>query len=616
MFLATARRAALPALLLLLALPHAAKALTWRGCPDFKGVRCSTLTVPLDRTGVDPGTIPLRIAREGHKSGPTLMYLSGGPGGAGVSEMLSVISVVQPLERRYRIIGFDQRGTGRSGLLRCPGIEKDPHLRNTAAAAQCAASLGNARKHYTTADSVQDMEAIRQALRVNRLTLFGISYGTELALEYARTYPTHVARLILDSVVDPDNRDPFGTSSYQAMTPTLQGLCPGGCRDISPDPVADLGQLVARVRVKQLRAVAYDAHGRAHKVAIGPAALDGLMFDADYDPALRAAMPAADRAALAGDGAPLARLIRAGLVFDDLGSPREFSSARYATICEEAPLPWDPGTPIGQRPAVTQQRLAAAGASAFLPFDPQTVLQDEIDLCLDWPDVPRPPPATPPPPYPDVPTLLLQGGEDLRTPPAGSAHVASLIPGSHRLVVPGVGHGVTGADISGCGPRALLRFVAGESVPTTCPRVPTDVPDVLAPPASFATLHGVPGLPLKVGRTVRAVVATLNDLAVALSPVALSDSGGGLRGGHWAAHGRRLTLDRYVAVPGVAVSGGGVRSLVMRIRGTKAAAGTITLTTQGRLTGRLGGRRIDLRLGSGASAAIARASMRPRKLSR
>ena len=105
MLLATARRAALPALLFLLALPNAAQALTWSRCPDFKAVKCSTLAVPLDRTGVDPGTVPLRIAREGRKAGPTLMYLSGGPGGAGVSEMLSVISVVQPLERRFRIIG-------------------------------------------------------------------------------------------------------------------------------------------------------------------------------------------------------------------------------------------------------------------------------------------------------------------------------------------------------------------------------------------------------------------------------------------------------------------------------------------------------------------------------
>src|SRR3954469_23989332 len=179
---AMARRVGVPTLLALIAvvsLPHAAEALTWRTCPDFDSVRCATLTVPLDRAGVDPGTVPLRVARTGRSSGPTMMYLSGGPGSAGVSEMLAIVSSLPALERRFQVIGYDQRGTGRSGLLRCPRLEHDPHLRDTAAAEDCANRIGVARHHYTTPDSVEDMEAIRSKLGVKKLTLFGISYGTE-----------------------------------------------------------------------------------------------------------------------------------------------------------------------------------------------------------------------------------------------------------------------------------------------------------------------------------------------------------------------------------------------------------------------------------------------------
>ena len=65
----SARRAVLPALLAiaaLLALPNAAgAALTWGPCVDFRGVKCASLTVPLDRAGVDPGSIDLRIGRAG-----------------------------------------------------------------------------------------------------------------------------------------------------------------------------------------------------------------------------------------------------------------------------------------------------------------------------------------------------------------------------------------------------------------------------------------------------------------------------------------------------------------------------------------------------------------------
>lgn len=589
------RRAVLIASLALLAVPVTASAeLRWRSCVDFRAVRCATLNVPLDRTGVDPGTVPLRIARLGRASGPTLMYLAGGPGGAGVSEMLGVVAGLGDLERRYRLIGFDQRGTGRSGLLRCPRLERDPHLRDTAAGEDCANRLGVARKHYTTPDSVADMEAIRAELGAEKLTLFGISYGTELALAYARAHPDRVERLILDSVVDADDPDPFFTVGFRAMGPSLRALCPDRCRGITADPAADLAQLVAQTRAAPLRAVAYDERGRSHRVTIGPTPLLDLMFLTDYLPALRAAMPAAVKAAIGGDGAALARLIRESRQFEQLGSPRDFSVARYATVCETTPLPWDPGTPLEQRAAVTQQRIAATPADAFLPFDGATVVEDEINLCLRWPDVPRVPSVAPAPPYPTVPTLILQGGEDIRTPPEWSARVAARIPGAKRLVVPGVGHSAV-SDPRGCAARAILRFVRGVSVPRRCSRVRTGVPAVAVPPADFDSLRGYPGLPRKVGRTVRALAATFDDLRLVLSPAILAPAGGGLRGGSWSV-GSQLVLRDYQAVAGVTVNGGGSRALRLRVGGAKAARGTVTLRSGGRLTGRLGGRSISVRL--------------------
>jgi pimeloyl-ACP methyl ester carboxylesterase len=607
----TARRAVLPALVVLaalLALPNAASAaLDFGSCVDFRDARCATLTVPLERSGDDPGTIDLRIGRAGNLGGPTLMYLSGGPGGAGLSEMLSVVSMLPEIEDRFRLIGYDQRGTGRSGLLRCPELEKDPQLRSTSAGEKCAARLGVARRHYTTADSVEDMEAIRGQLGVEKLTLFGVSYGTELAIDYARAYPQHVERLILDSVVDPDDTDPYFTATFRAMNPSLRSLCPARCRGISGNPGDDLGQLVAQLRAKPMTALAYDDRGRSQKVRITPLALMDLMLVTDYITPLRAIVPIAVRSALEGDGALLARMIRDSRALDVLGSPRDFSAARYSTVCETSPMPWDPGTPIDQRLAVTEQRIGALPADTFAPFDPPVVEGDEIDLCLHWPDVPRAPSAAAPLPYPTAPTLILQGGEDLRTPPEVSARVAARIPGSKRLVVPGTGHS-TVSDPRTCSRTAIDRFIEGRSLPKSpCKRIPTGIPAVLGAPRSFASLRVSGGLPAKIGRTVSAIGATLDDIFLVVSPASLATSGGGLRGGSWEIRGNRVVLKRYEAVDGVTLSGSIGSAVRLRVAGAKAARGTVTLRSRGRLTGTLGGRRISLRLGA-LDVAAAKAS--------
>jgi pimeloyl-ACP methyl ester carboxylesterase len=603
-----------------LAAPAAAKQRTqptssagtgWRGCPEADRPRCTTVRVPLDRSGGLEGEIRLNVARvaPGRGRRPHLMYLSGGPGGAGVLEMLAVLSEVPELADEYTVVGFDQRGTGRSGLLRCREIERDGRLRSSAAAERCARRLGARRAFYTTADTVQDMEAVRKAVGARRLTLFGISYGTELALAYARAHPGRVERMILDSVVDPDENDPFGLAGFRAMAPSLRSLCPAGCRGVSTDPGADLTALTAKLRAAPLRGDLVLDRGRRVRRTLRPTAIADLLYDADYDPALRAGVPLAVRAALDhDDAAPMLRLLRSARDLSLPSDPRVFSAARYATVCEETPLPWPRGTPPADRFSVARERALALPASAFAPFDAKVAYADEIDLCLRWPDPGRPP-RVPGGPYPAVPTLLLQGEEDLRTPSEVSVRIAGLIPGARRVTVPGVGHAIIGADASGCGRRQVLRFLNGRSLRTRCPRVPTGVPPTGVPPTSLAQLAPAAGLTGRAGRTVSAVDATLDFLAFALSPALDGDGdgrGGGLRGGRFRS-GRRLVLDGVVVVPGVRISGSEEASgaLTLRVGGAAAARGTVRVTRGGILRGRLGGRVVRAALVNRPAAAVA-----------
>src|SRR3954451_16182800 len=248
-------------LTLLAATVPAAARLRWSACLDVEA-ECAHVRVPLDRSGSVPGSVRLRAARYGEPSRkPTLLYLSGGPGSAGIREFAGVLFELQGLDRRYQLVSYDQRGTGSSGLLRCPALERDPRLRSTTAAERCAARLGARRAFYGTRDSVEDIEALRQALGVDKLALFGISYGTKLALAYARAHPERVERIALDSVLDPDDTDAFGLDPFRAMPATLAALCPRHCAGISTDPARDLARLAARLRARPMRGAVYGLRG-------------------------------------------------------------------------------------------------------------------------------------------------------------------------------------------------------------------------------------------------------------------------------------------------------------------------------------------------------------------
>jgi hypothetical protein len=256
------------------------------------------------------------------------------------------------------------------------------------------------------------------------------------------------------------------------------------------------------------------------------------------------------------------------------------------------------------------RRAAALGPDAFAPFDVTTAAADEIGLCLHWPGVPSGAVPSPPATYPSVPTLVLQGGEDLRTPPEGSARVAAAIDGAQRVVVPGVGHAVVGGDPSGCGNRALERFLDGAKGAEECPRVGTGVEGAPLPPAHLAAVTPVHGLPRRVGRTAAAIGMTVDDLVFSLSPAFLSYSGGGLRGGSFALRRDTIVVRAFEAVRGVHITGVARRRVLrLRVGGRAAATGRVTLRSGGWLRGRLGGHRVDVRLADSGSSALAAGSL-------
>lgn len=556
---------------------------------------CGHVTVPLDRSGAVPGTIALRVKAlppaAGGTGGTPVLAIAGGPGQAATPLLDSFASVLRPLLRSRELVVFDQRGTGGSGRLRCPALASG---RGSLASVigRCATELGARRAAYTTAASVEDVEAVRAALGADRLILYAASYGTKVALAYAAAYPQHVERLVLDSVVPPEGIDPFQGSTLASIPRVLRAVCGGDCR-FTRDPGADLAALARRLaRRDGLRGVALDGRGKSHRVRLSEADLLGLVLTGDFDRFLRAGLPAAVHAALTGDPAPLLRLaVHSG--GGDLSAGTDSDAVYVATTCEDGRVPWAAGTPVAARRAAVDVAAGALPASAFLPFDRATVRAlGTADLCRGWPESPI---AQPTPPLPATPTLILSGDDDLRTPRIDAAALAGRLPGAQLLEVPDAGHGVLFSDPGDCAQRALLAF-AGGLAPQACRHRAGVVPAKPLAPRRLGAVRRVPGVSGLAGRTVTAVVLTFDDATTELLAQLLTSGRaapfGGLRAGSAAfGPGRGLRLRGYGYVPGVRVSGlipARGSHFTLAVGGQAAAHGHLTFSRSG-VTGVLAG---------------------------
>ncbi len=589
--------------------------IAWAPCGDSNDFACGHLTVPLDPSGGTSGTITLAIRRHRAPVGEAkdaIVALAGGPGQAAIPFTEQFARVLGPIADTRDLIVFDQRGIGLSGPLSCHRFELSANTPPGSTIAECAAQLGPMRSFYATADTVADIEALRVAGGYEKLVLYGTSYGTKVAEDYAQAYPSHVEALVLDSVVPPNGPEPLNRSTFAAIPRILRQLCAArACARITPNPVGDLARLVRRLARGGLRGRVIDGHGVAHTVRISSDGLLGTLIEGDLEPILRSEFPAAVRSAVNGDMAALARLQERaeGGEASEAESPSESfdNPLYYATSCEDESFPWNRAAGPATRLAEAKARIGTLPASQLAPFTQANVLDlSDVPACAFWPYT-TPAPALSTAPLPSVPTLILSGADDLRTPTSNAREIAAQIPGSHLLVVPNTGHSVLSSDPTHCASDALQALFAGKPIK---PCAATSPPPLLRltplAPRSLADLapaRGSHGLP---GRTLQAVVLTLGDFdrQLALQVVKQLESGGlggslslrtgGLRAGWAGLAGATLTFDRYSYVPGVTVSGKLTsQASELRIGGAAAAHGTLRLGPHKQLDGVLDGERVQ-----------------------
>ena len=209
---------------------------------------------------------------------------------------------------------------------------------------------------------------------------------------------------------------------------------------------------------------------------------------------------------------------------------------------------------------------------------------------------------------PDVPTLILSGGVDMRTPLEGAQALAAQVPHPQIVRLAGSGHDVGDSDTSGCVYTAEVHFFADRPVGSPCAGKTVALPLAQVPPRRLADVGALPGVPGDRGRVVRAATETITDALTTDNESYYAGfsaaGGGGLRGGAFqvfpADTGEGLSLNHLSYVPGVALTGalGAEDRLVagfVSIRAPGGLSGHLHYAGN-RVTGRLGGRLVHASL--------------------
>jgi pimeloyl-ACP methyl ester carboxylesterase len=197
--------------------------ISWHTCEGSPRAQCGTLRVPVDWSRPHGKTLGLAVARR-PASAParqvgTLFFNPGGPGDGAVSYIAAAEQFFSPaLLSRFDLVGMDPRGVLGSNQVSCenrPIIRPETNLwprtrrefrdmlaNNRAVGLACLRDTGVLMRHTDTVNVARDHEALRIGLGVARVSWLGISYGTQVAGNYADLFPRHTRAMVLDAALD------------------------------------------------------------------------------------------------------------------------------------------------------------------------------------------------------------------------------------------------------------------------------------------------------------------------------------------------------------------------------------------------------------------------------
>ena len=231
--------------------------LTLSRCNPIPGpVYCGHLDRPLDSDGAVPGHLSIYFELYPHtgpgKAAGTLVATEGGPGYPATQSRDQYLALFDPLRRTRDVVIMDNRGTGQSGALDCPELQSAERW-TTDMVGACGDSLGDRSALFGTGPATDDLAAILTALGVEKIDLYGDSYGTYFEQVFALRHPGMLRSIVLDGAYPLKGPDYAWYPSYApAMRDKFDLACrrSPGCARNPGSSIDHIRPLLAELRLK------------------------------------------------------------------------------------------------------------------------------------------------------------------------------------------------------------------------------------------------------------------------------------------------------------------------------------------------------------------------------
>jgi pimeloyl-ACP methyl ester carboxylesterase len=440
--------------------------IAWTQCVEAPQVQCGSLTVPVDWSHPSTGNISVAVARRpaddpAHRIG-TVFFNPGGPGDGGVAYIESAERVFSDtLLSRFDLVAMDPRGIAGSTSITCnapvltPKLTLFPSTRaefrqlkqhNRTVARSCLEGSGALIKHADTISVARDHEALREALGETQISWLGLSYGTQVAANYADLFPAQTRAMVLDaalehSLTELEQVADEATAAEDSFNRFLHWCrTASGCA-LKGRPVGRLfDRLVARA----------DRHPIPVEGALRPVTGEDIRMGTDG--LLLFKHPTTVYGPLRSWG-QLSRNLKAALAGDAVSFAQPPAQVAQDDIENLVGIGCNEYVPLVRTYAQMRQRIQLGRQIA-----PHLQGASEIwraGLCIDWPF----PVANPPRRLhvKDVPTLIVHAVHDPSVAYKWAHGLASQIDGSDLLTRTGDGH--TSYHTSPCARQAMDRYL-------------------------------------------------------------------------------------------------------------------------------------------------------------